>query len=119
MASLTCCRSSVSSMVLFAILYLQPCSGARGDCSSPYRPWKQCIPGIERCEAGYCVLRLWFVMIVALLGLVVTVCVLACSIGGTGREWSEGLTRIALVATVLIMVGTLGVIITGTLFTYF
>ena len=102
-----------SSLVLVCLLP-PPCLSARGDCATAHRPWKGCIAGVERCEGGYCVLRLWFVVVVALLGVAVTVSVLACSVSG----WSEGLARIALVVTLLIMLGTLGIIITGTYFTY-
>jgi len=90
-----------------------PVAKARDVCESPYRPWKACIESIERCESGYCVLKIWFVVAIAVLGAILVLLFIACAL-----TLPEGLMRLILMAAVIFMTGILGVILTGIFFAY-
>ena len=86
---------------------------ARGHCESRYRPWKECLDTIERCESGYCVLQLWFVITIALISIVLILAFIGFSLA-----MYESVLRGVLMGTILLMIGVLGIILTGIYFAY-
>lgn len=99
------CFAFVSSRVTGSV--------ALNSCANKWRSWKACIEGIERCEAGYCVLQLWFVMLTALLVLMFNAAFISLT-----YTFFDKLANVAFTVTTLLCISSLGVLIVGNTYAY-
>ena len=90
-----------------------PPLGAMDECESKWRPWKTCVAGVERCEGGYCVLQLWFVMLASILVLMFTFSFMFV----TNVYFNKVIPYVITLMT-LLSVCSLGVIIVGNAYAY-
>ena len=97
------------SRLCILLLLLRFCDS----CSSEWRPWKQCLPEIERCQEDYCVFQVWIVMLISLVVLTSTFGFVAIAF-----VWFDKLVNLIKTVVTLVCVTSLGIILVGNVFAF-